>query len=326
MKIFARIAALCAALVAAVALSDAAVADTYPNKTVRIIVPFAAGGPTDVIARLVGQKLSERLGQPFIIENQAGAGGNIGMAAGARAAPDGYTILFVSSSYVVNPSLYSRVPYDPDKDFVPVTKAAATPHALIVNPSVSAKDVNELVAQIKANPAKFTIASPGIGTTPHLSIELFKQAFGLDDLLVVPFNGGNPAIQAVVGGHTPLSFQAIPPATPLIKDGKLRALAITATHRSPILPEVPTMEELGVKGQEAETMQGVLLPAGAPKEIVDRLQREIVAALAMPDVKEKILALGFEPSGISSAAFGDYIKSEIAKWRRVIEKSHMEKI
>ena len=209
---------------------------------------------------------------------------------------------------------------------MPVTKAAATPHALIANPSVSARDIKELVAQIKADPSKFNIASPGIGTSPHLSIELLKQAFGLNDLLVVPFNGGNPAIQAVVGGHTPLSFQAIPPATPLIKDGKLRAFAITAAKRSPILPDVPTMDELGVKGQEAETMQGVLVPAGTPKAIVDLLQREIAAAIATPDVKEKIITLGFEPSGISSAEFAAYIKSEIAKWRRVIEQARMSKI
>jgi tripartite-type tricarboxylate transporter receptor subunit TctC len=326
MRTFIRIAALAAALLAGPALTGTTRADTYPNKVVRIIVPFPAGGPTDVVARLVAQKLSERLGQQFIIENLAGAGGNIGMGAAARAAADGYTILFVSSSYVVNPSLYNKIPYNPDKDFVPITKAAAAPNALIVNPSVTAKDVNELVAQIKADPAKFNIASPGIGTTPHLSIELFKQAFGLNDLLVVPFNGGNPAIQAVVAGHTPLSFQAIPPATPLIKDGKLRALAITATRRSAALPDVPTMDELGAKGQEAETMQGVLAPAGTPKPIIDLLQREIAAALALPDVKAKIIGLGFEPSGISSAEFAAYIKSEIAKWRRVIEQAHMEKI
>jgi len=309
--------ALCAALLAGTAL-----ADTYPNRIVRIIVPFPAGGPTDVMARLVGQKLSERLGQQFIIENQGGAGGNIGMGA----AGDGYTILFVSSSYVVNPSLYHKIPYDPEKDFVPITKAAGTPNALILNPSVPATSVKQLVDLIKADPSKFTIASPGIGTTPHLSIELFKQAFGLSDLLVVPFNGGNPAIQAVVAGHTPLSFQAVPPAMPLIKDGKLRALAITASHRSSVLPDVPTLDELGAKGQEAETMQGVLAPAGTPKAIVDLLQREIAAIIALPDVKNKILALGFEPSGISSAEFDAYIKAEIAKWRRVIEQAKIDRI
>jgi tripartite-type tricarboxylate transporter receptor subunit TctC len=317
----APILALCAALFAGTAR-----ADNYPSKIVRIIVPFAAGGPTDVVARLVGQKLSERLGQQFIIENQGGAGGNIGMGAAARAPGDGYTILFVSSSYVVNPSLYHKVPYDPEKDFVPITKAAGAPNALIINPSVPATNVKELVDLIKADPSKFTIASPGIGTTPHLSIELFKQAFGLNDLLVVPFNGGNPAIQAVVAGHTPLSFQAIPPAMPLIKDGKLRALAITATNRSSVLPEVPTMDELGAKGQEAETMQGVLAPAGTPKEIVDLLQREIAAIIAAPDVKNKIQALGFEPSGISPSDFDSYIKAEIAKWRRVIEQAKIDKI
>ena len=236
MTIILRIAAFCIAMFAATAF-----AQTYPNRFVRIIVPFPAGGPTDVMARLIGQKLSEKLGQQFIVENIGGAGGNIGMGNAAEAAGDGYTILFVSSSYVVNPSLYHKVPYDPDKDFVPITKAAGAPNALIAHPSVPARSVQELVALIKADPARFNIASPGIGTTPHLSIELFKQAFGLDDLTVVPFGGGNPAIQAVVAGHTPLSFQAVPPATALIKEGKLHALAITAAKRSSALPEVPTL-------------------------------------------------------------------------------------
>ncbi len=322
MSRIARIAALCAAVFA----TSAAFAQTYPNRLVRIIVPFPAGGPTDVMARLIGQKLSERLGQQFIIENIAGAAGNIGMGNAARAAGDGYTILFVSSSYVVNPSLYNKPPYDPDKDFVPITKAAAATHALITHPSVAARDVKELVAAIKADPAKYNIASPGTGTTPSLSIELFKQSLGLNELLVVPFSGGTPAIQAVVAGHTPLSFQAIPPATALIKDGKLRALAVTSLKRAAALPDVPTLDELGIKGQEAETMQGVLAPAGTPKEIVDLLQREIAAILALPDVKEKVLTLGFEPSGITPAEFGVYIKAEIAKWRKVIEDGKIPKI
>jgi tripartite-type tricarboxylate transporter receptor subunit TctC len=317
-----RIAAFCCAVAAA----NTAAAQAYPNKLVRIIVPFAAGGPTDVMARLVGQKLSEKFGQPFIVENQGGAGGNIGMGTAARAAGDGYTILFVSSSYVVNPSLYHKVPYDPDRDFLPITKAAAATHALIVHPSVPARSVKELVDLIRADPSKYSIASPGVGTTPSLSIELFKQSFRLDALLVVPFGGGNPAIQSVVAGHTPLSFQAIPPAMALIKDGKLNALAITSTKRSVMLPDVPTLDELGVKDQEAETMQGVLAPAGTPKEIVDLLQREIAAILAMPDVRDKILALGFEPSGITPTEFDAYIKAEIAKWRRVIEKAGIAKI
>jgi tripartite-type tricarboxylate transporter receptor subunit TctC len=317
-----RIAALLVALFAGTAFA----AETYPNKVVRIIVPFPPGGPTDVMARLIGQKLSERLGQQFIVENMSGAAGNIGMGNAARAQGDGYTILFVSSSYVVNPSLYAKPTYDPDKDFIPITKAAAATHALIAHPSVAAHDVKELVADIKANPTKYTVASPGMGTTPSLSIELFRQSLGLQDLLVVPFSGGTPAIQAVVAGHTPLSFQAIPPATELIKAGKLRALAVTSLKRAAILPDVPTLEELGIKGQEAETMQGVLAPAGTPKEIVELLQREIAAILALPDVKEKVLALGFEPSGMSSAEFDAYIKSEIAKWRKVIENAGIPKI
>jgi tripartite-type tricarboxylate transporter receptor subunit TctC len=321
MRTIVRIAAVCAVLFA-----NAALAQPYPNKLVRIIVPFPAGGPTDVMARFIGQKLSEKLGQQFVIENQPGAGGNIGMGNAAKAPGDGYTILFVSSSYVVNPSLYQKVPYDPDKDFVPVTKAAAAPNALIVNPAIPARSVKELVDLIKAEPAKFNIASPGTGTTPSLSIELFKQAFGLKDLTVVPFQGGNPAIQSVVAGHTPLSFQAIPPATALIREGKLRALAVTAAKRSSALPDVPTLDELGVKGQEAETMQGVLAPAGTPKEIVNLLQREIAAILAMPDVREKVLALGFEPSGLSPAEFDRYIKAEIAKWRKVIDEAKIPKI
>jgi tripartite-type tricarboxylate transporter receptor subunit TctC len=321
MRTIVRIAALCAVLFA-----NAAFAQPYPNKLVRIIVPFAAGGPTDVMARFIGQKLSEKLGQQFVIENQPGAGGNIGMGNAAKAPGDGYTIVFVSSSYVVNPSLYHKVPYDPDKDFVPITKAAGAPNALIVHPAIPAHSVKELVDLIKASPAKFNIASPGTGTTPSLSIEMFKQAFGLKDLTVVPFQGGNPALQSVVAGHTPLSFQAIPPATALIREGKLRALAVTAPKRSSALPDVPTLDELGVKGQEAETMQGVLAPAGTSKEIVSLLQREIAAILAMPDVRERVLALGFEPSGLTPAEFDGYIKAEIAKWRKVIDAAKIPKI
>jgi tripartite-type tricarboxylate transporter receptor subunit TctC len=321
MTMIVRIAALLAVLFAGTAF-----ADKYPSHFVRIIVPFPAGGPTDVMARLIGQKLSERLGQQFVVENMPGAAGNIGMGYAARAAGDGYTILFVSSSYVVNPSLYNKAPYDPEKDFEPITKAAAATHALIVHPSVAARDVKELVAAIKADPTKYSIASPGMGTTPSLSIELFRQSLGLEELVVVPFSGGNPSIQSVLAGHTPLSFQAIPPATALIRDGKLRALAVTSLKRATALPDVPTLDELGIKGQEAETMQGVLAPAGTPKEIVNLLQREIAEIVALPDVKEKLDVLGFEPSGMTSAEFDAYIKSEIAKWRKVIETGGIPKI
>ena len=321
-NVIARVLAGCAGLLLAGAGSAQS---PYPDRPVKIIVPFAAAGPTDVVARLIAQKLSEKFGQQFYTENMGGAGGNLGMAAVARSPADGYTILFSSSSYTVNPSLYTKSPYDPDRDFAPVTKAAGSPNGLFVHPSIPAKSVKELVDLLKANPGKYTFASPGIGTTPHLSSELFKLTFGLDFALA-PFPGGGPSIQSVVGGHTPMCFQAIPPATPLVKDGKLRALAITAKTRSPALPDVPTLDELGIKGQEAETMQGVLVPAGTPKPIVDLLQTEIARIVNLPDVRDKMLAMGLEPDGMSPAEFAAYIKADVAKWKKVIADAKIPQI
>ena len=321
-NVIARVLAGCAGLLLAGASSAQS---PYPDRPVKIIVPFAAAGPTDVVARLIAQKLSEKFGQQFYTENMGGAGGNLGMAAVARSPADGYTILFSSSSYTVNPSLYAKSPYDPDRDFAPVTKAAGSPNGLFVHPSIPAKSVKELVDLLKANPGKYTFASPGIGTTPHLSSELFKLTFGLDFALA-PFPGGGPSIQSVVGGHTPMCFQAIPPATPLVKDGKLRALAITAKTRSPALPDVPTLDELGIKGQEAETMQGVLVPAGTPKPIVDLLQTEIARIVNLPDVRDKMLAMGLEPDGMSPAEFAAYIKADVAKWKKVIADAKIPQI
>jgi tripartite-type tricarboxylate transporter receptor subunit TctC len=323
MNVIARVLALGAGILfASVAFAQV---PGYPDRPVKIIVPFAAAGPTDVVARLIANKLSEKLGQQFYIENTAGAGGNLGMGAAAKAPPDGHTILFVSSSYTVNTSLYVKAPYDPDKDFAPVTKAAGSPNGLFVHPDIPAKSVKELVELLRANPGKYTFASPGVGTTPHLSSELFKLTFGLDFALA-PFPGGAPSIQSVVAGHTPMCFQAIPPATPLVKDGKLRALAVTAATRSPALPDVPTLDELGIKDQEAETMQGVLLPAGTPKPIVDLLQTEIARIVHLPDVKEKLLAVGLEPNGMSQAEFAAYIKADIAKWKKVIVDAKIPRI
>src|SRR5216684_3667824 len=319
----ARVLAACVGLLfAAPALAQS---PGYPDLPVKIIVPFAAAGPTDVVARLIALKLSEKFSQQFYIENMAGAGGNLAMGAAARAPGDGYTILFASSSYTVNPSLYAKAPYDPDKDFAPVTKAAASPNGLFVNPAIPARSVQELVELIRANPGKYTFASPGIGTTPHLSSELFKLTFRLDFALA-PFAGGAPSIQSVVAGHTPMCFQAIPPATPLVKDGKLRALAITAKTRSPALPDVPTLEEVGIKDQEAETIQGVLVPAGTPKPIVDLLQTEIARIVHLPDVKDKMLAIGLEPDGMSPAEFAAYVKADIAKWKKVITDAKIPQI
>jgi tripartite-type tricarboxylate transporter receptor subunit TctC len=320
--------ALRAALIAiAVLLPAASQAQSppgnYPDKPVKIIVPFAPAGPTDVVARLIGQKLSERLGKQFYVENVAGAGGNTGMGQAARSAPDGYTILFVSSSYVVNPSLYPKIPYDPYKDFVPVTVAGDAPNILLVNPSVPAKSVRELVDYIKANPGKISYASAGTGTTPHLSGELFRLTLKLD-IVHVPFSGAGPAIQSLAGDHTPMAFTSLPPAIPLINDGKIRPLAVSAGKRVAALPNVPTLAEAGLPDQEADTMQAVLVPAGTPRPIVDLLYREIKAIVALPDVKERFEALGLDPVANSPEEFAAQIKAEIAKWSKVIRDANIK--
>ena len=306
-------------LVCAAALLScgSAAAETWPDRAVRIIVPFAPAGPTDVMARLLAAKMSDDLGKQFYIENQAGAGGNTGMGNAARAGADGYTILITSSSYAVNPSLYEKSAYDPDKDFIPITNAAVSPNVLVVNPSLPVTTVKELVDLIKAHPNTYSFASPGAGTTPHLSGELFKLTLGLD-LVHVPFGGAGPAIQSAAAGHTPIAFTALPPATPLVKDGKLRALAVTAKTRSPALPDVPTMAEAGFPGQESDTFQGVFVPTGTPPEIAKLIYSEILKVVAMPDVKEKLALLGYEIVANSPEEFAAQIKSEIAKWHKVI--------
>jgi tripartite-type tricarboxylate transporter receptor subunit TctC len=315
-----RIAVMCAALLCA-GVSHAQT--PYPDRAVKVIVPFAPGGPTDVMARLIAQKLSEDLGKQFYVENQPGAGGNLGMGNAARAAPDGYTILVVSSSYVVNPSLYAKIPYDPYKDFDPITVAGDSPNVLAVHPSVPVKTVKELVELVRANPGKYNFASPGVGTTPHLSGELFKLSLGLD-LVNVPFGGAGPAIQSTVAGHTPIAFTALPPAAPLVKGGQLRALAVTSAKRSAALPDVPTMAEAGLEDQEADTLQGVLVPAGTPKEIVGLLHREIVKIVQEPDVKEKFAALGFDAVANTPDQFAAQIEAEIAKWAKVIRDAKIK--
>ena len=302
-----------------------AAAAGYPDRPVKIVVPFAPAGPTDVMARLIAQKLSDSLKQQFYIENHPGAGGNIGMTQVAKSAPDGYTILVASSSYVVNPSLYAKNPYDPFKDFAPVTLAAASPNILVVHSDFPAKSVKELVELIKKNPGKYNYAMPGTGTTPHLAGELFKLTFKLD-LTTVPFNGAGPAIQSAVAGHTPIAFTALPPTAPQVQAGKLRGLAVTSAKRSSALPDVPTMAEAGVSGQESETMQGILVPAGTPKEIVDLLNREIVKAMALPDVKEKCAQLGFDPVANTPDQFAAYIKKEVEKWGKVIKDANIPQI
>jgi len=311
-----------AALVALVLTAVPSLAQNYPSKSVRVVVGFAAGGPTDVVARIVALKLSDTLGHQFYVENIGGAGGNTASGQVARAPADGYTVMVVSTGFVVNPSLYARVPYDPIKDFAPVTLVAASPNVVVVNPSVPAKTIPELVQLIRENPGKYSFAGPGVGSTPHLSGELFRLHFNLD-LVHVPFTGAGPAIQATLGGHTPIAFTAMPPAIAAVKDGKLRALGVAAEKRVAALPDLPTFAEQGVKDQEADTLTGIVVPAGTPKEIVDLLQREVAKIVAQPDVKEKLGALGFVPIANTPDEFGARIKVEIEKWGKVVRDAKL---
>jgi tripartite-type tricarboxylate transporter receptor subunit TctC len=291
--------------------------NAYPVRPVRMIVPFAPGGPTDVIARVIAQKLSEAWTHQVVVDNRAGAGGNIGMGLAATALPDGYTILIVSSSYVVNPSLYAKIPYDPFKSFAPVTNAAASPNVFTVHPSVPAKTMQDVVTLAKNNPRKYNIATPGVGTTPDLGAELLKMTTQAD-IVRVPYGGAGPAVAAVVGNQVQIGCTALPPTTPHIQAGRLRALAVTAAKRSSALPDVPTMAEAGFKGQEADTLQGVLLPAGTSKAIVTKIHDDVVRALAQADVKERVATLGFDVVASTPEQFSAQIRTEIEKWGKVI--------
>jgi tripartite-type tricarboxylate transporter receptor subunit TctC len=322
-----RLSALLAAVATFLALASGSglQAADYPDHPVRVIVPFPPGGSTDIAGRIVVQKLTERLHQPFFIENINGAGGNIGMATAARAANDGYTVLLASSTIVVNPNLYRTMPFDAEKDFIPVSKLGASPNSWEVNTDFPAKTMKELIDLVKANPGKYSVASPGNGTTPSLAIEMLKQAFGLN-FVTVPFAGGGPMAQSLLGGFTPISCNALATTASFIQAGKIRALAVTSKQRLETLPDVPTLGELGIKDEESETMAGVFVPAGTPQPIVDLLQKEIASIVRMPDVKKRLLDAATIPDGDSSVDFAAYVKSEIAKWKRVIEAGKIEKI
>ena len=309
-----------AALLLALLVSQAALAQAWPNRPVRFLVPFAAGaGISDIMARLVGQHLSAGLGQPVVIENRAGAGGIAGTEAAAKAAPDGYTFLMTNVSLVTSAYLYSRLPYDPQKDFVPVTLVATSPLMLVVHPSVAARSVQELIALAKANPGRLNFGSGGVGSTPHLSVELFKSAAGID-AVHVPYKGGAPALNDLIGGQLSFMIENVPGTMPFVRGGKLRALAITSAQRSPLEPALPTMAESGVPGYEVVGWQGLFSVAGTPADIVVRLQVEVGKVLRLPEVRERLAALGAEPVGSTPGEFGAFIRTEHTRWGRVIRE------
>jgi tripartite-type tricarboxylate transporter receptor subunit TctC len=299
-----------------------ALAQGYPNRPVRVVVGFPAGGPTDIIARIVAQRLSDSLGQQFFVENIGGAGGNTASGQVARANPDGYTIMAISTGFLVNPNLYAKVPYDPLKDFAAVTLVAVSPNVVVVNPQVPAKTLPELVQLIRDNPGKYSYAGPGVGSTPHLGGELFRLTYKLD-LVHVPFTGAAPAVQATIGGHTPIAFTALPSSMAAIQAGQVRAIGIAATERAEQIPGVPTFAEQGVKDQEADTLTGIVAPAGTPKEIVELLYREIAKSVARPDVKERLANLGFKPVANTPDEFTARIKLEMEKWGKVVHDANL---
>ena len=315
-----RFLSITGATITCLAASPLVCAQAYPARSVRVIVPFAPGGATDIIARLILQELSKLLGQQFYVENLPGASGNIGTGQAARAVPDGYTVLFAFSSHVTNPSMFDKLPYDPVRDFAPVTLAVTSPAVLTINPSVPAKTMEDLIALIKASPGKYSFASGGTGTQPHLAGEQLRLSLGLD-LVHVPHNGGGPALVSVLGGHVPMSFTTLSPAVPHIKDGTLRALAVTSRTRSQTVPDVPTMTEAGYPDIEGDTWVGVLVPIGTDPQIITLLNREIVKIVKLATMKERLVQLGYEPVGTTPDEYGVQIRTEITKWATVIRSA-----
>jgi len=308
---------LAAGLAAVPAVTHMARAQAYPTRPVRVIVPFPPGGATDIFARLAAQKLTEHFGKQFYIENIPGATGNVGTAQAARAAPDGHTLLIAFSSYVVNPTLFAKLLFDPDKDLAPVTLAVAATNVITVNPSLPARNLKELVALIKSNPGKYSFASGGVGTQPHLLGEMLRQSLALD-LVHVPFNGAGPAIASAVAGHTPIAWSTLASAAQPLENGQLRALAVTSKTRSQLFSDIPTTAEAGYPAIQGDSWVGVLVPAGTPNEIIGALRREIVRIIALPDVRERLPVLGFEVVGSTPEEFASRIKVEIETWGHVI--------
>jgi len=298
-------------------------AQEYPNRVVKIIVPFAPGGPSDIIARLLSQKLSENLGKSFIVENKPGGSANIGIAQVAKSSADGYTLLLVSSSFVINPSLFGNPGFDVFKDFAPIGMPVSSPNILVAHPSFPAKNMKELIALVKANPGKFDYASPGNGTGPHLSAELLVLKANID-MKHIPYNGGGPALQAVLANQVPLGLSALPPAMSQVSGGKLVALALTSKSRISTLPNLPTIAESGFPDFEGDTQQFVAAPAGTPKAIVDLLNAEMTKIVNAPDMKEKLTSMGYLISSPTPDQTNQIIKTEVDKWSKVIKSANIK--
>ena len=296
-------------------------ADGYPAKPIRFVEPYPAGGPLDTVARLLGQKVSESAKQPVIVDNKPGAGGNIGADAVAKAPPDGYTILMGAvATHAINPTLYASMPYDSVRDFAPVTQVASTPNVLVVHPAVPASTVREFIAYAKSNPGKLNFGSGSTGSAGHLAGELFKSMAGVD-MTHVPYKGAAPAMNDLIGGQIQLMFDNLASSLAQVRGGKIRALAVTTAQRSALAPELPTIAESGLPGFDISTWFGVFVPAGTPREVVDRLHAEFAKALAAPDIREKMLNLGAEPVASRPEEFAAYIRAEADKYARVIRAS-----
>lgn len=308
---------------AALLLAAPAQAQTYPSKPVHIVVPSAAGGGTDIVTRVLAQQLSVSMGQQFVVENRPGAGQMIGIEAVARAAPDGYTLLMAASTLAINPVMFKKVTYDAVKDFAPVTQVAALPNVLVVHPSVPAKTVAELVALAKSKPDQIAYASAGVGTSPHMGMELFKSMAGVN-LRHIPYRGTAPAVNDLVGGQVSAMMANVLTAKPQVEGGKLRALGVSGSKRSAGMPNVPTIAEAGVVGYSALQWYGLLAPAGTPPDIVVKLQAAVAKALELPDVKERLAADGAEGVGSTPAEFATLIKEELDKWAKVAKEAKIE--
>ena len=301
--------------------SQPAFAQAYPAKPIRLIVPFPPGGSTDIVARIVAQKLGDRLGQQVIVENRGGAGGTIGTEAVAKAASDGYTlVLGTTSTHVVAPTVYSKIGYDPVKDFAPVSLVAVTPYLLVVNPGVNVKSLPEFVGYVKARPGKLNYASAGTGSTTHLAMEMLKSAAGLY-IVHIPYNGNGPAGTAVIAGQVEVLFGSLPAVLPHAKSGRVRPIAVGTPKRSPSLPEVPTVAESGFPGFDASLWLSIMAPAGTPAPVVDRLHKEIVAAIASPDAADALGKAGAEPITSTPAELAAMVKDGIEKYGKVVKQA-----